>query len=69
MSLRALTWIPPPNGGGASMTVDHIVPIPRVGSNGLESIQPLCYSRNSRVGACEATRPTSNLAESDPSIS
>jgi hypothetical protein len=43
--------IPPHPGGGAVITEDHIVPLSRGGGNGIENLQPLCYSCNSRKGA------------------
>ena len=48
--LRAWGDIPPPPRGGAVITVDHVLAIARGGSNGIENVQPLCYSCNSRKG-------------------
>jgi hypothetical protein len=51
MCTRRWEEIPPHPGGGAVITEDHIVPLARGGHNGIDNLQPLCYSCNSRKGA------------------
>ena len=51
MCLRRWGDIPPRPSDGVVITVDHIVAISKGGSNGIENLQPLCYSCNSRKGA------------------
>lgn len=50
MCRRAWQDIPPPPNRNTVITVDHIVPISRGGSNFIENIRPLCYSCNSKKG-------------------
>ena len=49
--LRAWGDIKPKRPGGSVITVDHIVPLARGGSNSIENLQPLCSSCNSAKGA------------------
>lgn len=65
MCLREWSTIPPSPGGGAIITVDHIIAISRGGSNRIENLQPLCYSCNSRKGAREEVRTRAGMREGD----
>ena len=48
MCLRPWGEIPLLASGAAVITVDHVVPISKGGSNTIDNVQPLCYSCNSK---------------------
>ena len=51
MCLRSWAEIPPHPINSSVITVDHIIPISKGGTNSIDNIQPLCYSCNSKKGA------------------
>ncbi len=51
MCKRLWNDIPTLTSGASVITVDHIMPLSKGGSNHIENLQPLCYSCNSKKGA------------------
>lgn len=50
MCQRKWEDIPPPPNRASVITVDHIVPVTKGGSDSIENLRPLCYSCNSKKG-------------------